>query len=367
VSFLFDGIAGLLNFFYSLIPNYGFAIIMLTLLVMVVMTPLTLKGTKSMMAMQRLQPEMKKIQEKYKDDREKLNEELLAFYRENNINPVGGCLPLFLQMPIFIVLYRVIAGLTLPASALGVQTGWVSGQLGTGTTPTEPPSGVMDQPFDPAYLDPSSELYQSLAGQYTMPFLGLDLAESASQALGRGVVHSLPYLVMIGLVAVTGWYQQRQMQARSSGPPNPQQQTISRVMLIFLPAISFGLPAGVVLYFIVSNLYRVGQQAYITRTMYKGQDPIPLAEPEPTTKSKKSPAKSGSKSTEGARPTKPPTKGKSSSGRVTPPKSKPSAGGNGSNAKSGRSSKTFTSDPSRRSSSGASAPSTPPRPRKKRK
>ena len=74
---------------------------------MVLMTPLTLKGTKSMMAMQRLQPEMKKIQEKYKDDREKLNEELLAFYKENSINPVGGLPP---AVPPDAGLHRAVPG-----------------------------------------------------------------------------------------------------------------------------------------------------------------------------------------------------------------------------------------------------------------
>ena len=79
---------------------------------MVITTPFTLKGTRSMIQMQRLQPEMRKLQLKYKDDRQKLNEELMAFYKENNLNPLGGCLPLLLQTPIFIILYNVIRGLT---------------------------------------------------------------------------------------------------------------------------------------------------------------------------------------------------------------------------------------------------------------
>ena len=112
---MFDAIATVLAWFYSLIPNYAIAIALLTLTVMVLLTPLTLKGTKSMLQMQRLQPEMKKIQQQYKGDRQKLNEELMKFYQENKINPLGGCLPLLIQMPVFIVLYRV-RGLTRPAS-----------------------------------------------------------------------------------------------------------------------------------------------------------------------------------------------------------------------------------------------------------
>lgn len=105
---MYDLIAKPLQFFYELWPNYAGAISLLTLSIMILLLPLTLKGTRSMLAMQKLQPEMRKIQTKYKDDRQKLNEEMMLFYKENNINPVSGCLPLLLQMPVFIVLYRTL-------------------------------------------------------------------------------------------------------------------------------------------------------------------------------------------------------------------------------------------------------------------
>src|SRR5437763_12427687 len=134
----FAPFANLLAFFYEIWPSYGGAIAMMTLAVMVVLTPLTLKGTRSMMVLQALQPEMKKIQAQYKDDRQKLNEELLKFYKENNINPLGGCLPLLIQLPVFIILYNVLRGLT---------------RLDAHST------------FDPKYLDHGSKLYNSLKGQ----------------------------------------------------------------------------------------------------------------------------------------------------------------------------------------------------------
>ena len=105
---IFDAIAWILALFYQVIPNYGIAIILLTLSVMVVMTPLTMKGTRSMMAMQRLQPEMKKIQEKYKDDREKLNKEMMETYRRHKVNPLAGCLPMLMQLPVFLGLYNAL-------------------------------------------------------------------------------------------------------------------------------------------------------------------------------------------------------------------------------------------------------------------
>src|SRR3981189_221686 len=109
---LYKGFGWLLAFFYSGSPNLGVAIILLTVLVMLILFPLTAKQAKSMQAMQRVQPELKRLQAKYKNDRQKLNEEMMKFYKENNINPLAGCLPLILQMPLFIVLYRLILELT---------------------------------------------------------------------------------------------------------------------------------------------------------------------------------------------------------------------------------------------------------------
>ena len=109
---LYTGLGWVMAWLYALIPSYGIAIILLTVAVRLVLYPLTVKQTKSMQAMQRLQPEIKRLQAKYKSDRQKLNEEMMKFYKENQINPLAGCLPLVLQLPLFIVLYRVIAGLT---------------------------------------------------------------------------------------------------------------------------------------------------------------------------------------------------------------------------------------------------------------
>lgn len=237
---------------------------------MIVVTPLTLKGTRSMMVMQQMQPEMKKIQQRYKDDRQKLNEELLKFYKENNINPVGGCLPLIVQMPIFLILYQVLRGLTRRVADLGFNTGWSVGQFGIGSTPGKPPA--IARPFDPAFLDKSSEMYRNLNGNTVMasPPFNMDLAESARQAWSRGLGHALPFIILIVIVGVTGFVQQRQIQGRSQNSQvNPQQQMIMRIMPVFLPFISISLPAGLVLYFAVSNIYRIAQQAFISRSIYE--------------------------------------------------------------------------------------------------
>src|SRR4249919_1343237 len=105
---VYNFFGAILAFFYGIIPNLGISIILLTILVMLVMFPLTAKQAKSMMAMQRAQPEIKKLQAKYKNDRAKLNEEMMKFYQENKINPLAGCLPLLVQMPVFLALFRVL-------------------------------------------------------------------------------------------------------------------------------------------------------------------------------------------------------------------------------------------------------------------
>ncbi len=391
MSAFFQLFANILAWFYSLVPNYAVSIILLTLLVMVIVTPLTLKGTRSMMIMQQLQPEMRKIQQKYKDDRQKQNEELLKFYKENDISPLGGCLPLLVQAPVFIVLYQVLRGLTLRQSSLGFNTGWVSGQLTGGASPV-PKIPSVERVFDPAYVNHSSTLYNDLANTTQMSAFGIDLSESASQALSQGVVHALPYLVLIAIVAVTGFVQQRQIQGRmsdASKAANPQMQQITKIMPFFLPLISFGLPAGLVLYFATSNLYRIGQQAFISRSIYG----MSREEQKENRKRTKQPAAGSAKAvTSGGADEGTPAKGatakgadqkvtakkpaadkgaaKKATGRATTknePRAKPSkvAASNGRNQKSGR-----TPNRSTRGNGGSSAPSSPtlqPRARKKKR
>src|SRR5436190_7051664 len=101
-------IAWVLAQIYSVVPDLGVSIIVLTLLIMLLLYPLTAKQAKSMIAMQRVQPEIKKLQAKYKGDRQKMNEELMKFYQEHKINPLAGCLPLLVQLPILFSLFRVL-------------------------------------------------------------------------------------------------------------------------------------------------------------------------------------------------------------------------------------------------------------------
>ncbi|MEY2565562.1 MAG: YidC/Oxa1 family rane protein insertase [Actinomycetota bacterium] len=234
---MFDPLAGLLAFYFSLTHSYVFAIAMLTLTVMIVLAPLTVKSTRSMLALQRLQPEIKKLQNQHKGDRQALNEAMMAFYKEHSINPLGGCLPMLLQMPVFIIMYRVIHGL-------------VDGH-------------------GPKYIKHSSDLYKAIQhdGFGHMKEFGIDLARSASN-VGGGLGHAWPYYLMVGLVVATGFYQARQMTSRQSAQAaqaNAQAQMMQKIFPVLFGFISLNIPAGVVVYFIVSNLFRVAQQGL----MYK--------------------------------------------------------------------------------------------------
>ncbi len=269
---LFDALGAVMNFFYTIIPSYGIAIMALTVLVMVVITPLTVKSTRSMMQMQRLQPEMKRIQEKYKNDREKLNAELMAFYKENKINPLGGCLPLIAQMPVFIIMYQLMRGLTVRPGGLGTGLGQISGQEIQGLPLT--PYVFTDQNFDPSHLNPGTDLYDALSTTSTMNFLGVDLSLSASDALSISLWIAIPYFILLGIMLATGIIQNRQLQSRNSNASvNPQQQAIMKFMPFFLPVISFGFPAGLALYWCTQNLCRIGTNAYINRSIYNKEHP----------------------------------------------------------------------------------------------
>ena len=191
---MFDLIAAVLSWFYGLVPSYGLAIVLLTLVVMLIVTPLTLKGTRSMIKMQHLQPEMKKIQTRYKGDREVMNKEMMAFYQANNINPMGGCLPMLVQAPVFMVLYNVLRGMTRRLSDIGDSAGWVAGRLADGSNAVLTGASNDPQAFYPAYVDSSSDLFIDLSGETEMLFLGFDLSRSAGTALSQGLTSALPYI-----------------------------------------------------------------------------------------------------------------------------------------------------------------------------
>lgn len=298
----FQGLGQILAWLFDLTKSYGFSIMLLTLMVRIIVTPLTLKSTKSMMAMQRYQPEIKEIQQKFKHDKQQLNEELLRFYRENQINPAGTCIPILIQMPVFILLWRVVHGITQKGS---------------------------DGLFDPDHLSASSQLFKSLKGASEMPFLGIDLARSASQVLkGDGFVSALPYMVILLVITGSTYYQQRQVAGRNpNATMNPTQKRMMQMLPLLYGVFSFNFAGALALYMLTSNVYQIGQQAYISKKFYSDKDSAAAAlatgskpdVPSPTqdqpSKQDRQPSKSNKPAA--AKPT-------SQNGRTTPAKRPPS-------------------------------------------
>jgi YidC/Oxa1 family membrane protein insertase len=209
--------------------------------------------------MQRAQPEIKKLQAKYKGDKQKLNEETMKFYQENKINPLAGCLPLLIQMPIFFALfhtlrdpYKYVPKDSSLYDALCHGFGKLAnGALACGVDATKALHGQF----------PAFAVGQQLLHHLT--FLGMDLQLSAVDA-HNSILNAAPYFLLVGLVMLTGFLQTRQAQKRTP-VANKQMGMVMRVLPVFFGLISLQFPAGLVLYFFVSNLWRLGQQELIFR------------------------------------------------------------------------------------------------------
>jgi YidC/Oxa1 family membrane protein insertase len=277
--FLFEIFAAVLSTFYSVVHSFGLAIILLTIAVRVVLLPLSIKQTRSMREMQRIQPEVKKLQAKYKGNRQKLNEEMMKLYKEHNVNPLGGCFPLLAQFPILIGLFYVIRA---PLKYMGYTV-----PTGTSARVSLPPadyliqkaSGIMHTLQQSSLASDLRE--NALAVNH---FLGIRLDCSSAAALskqdpsslgevcGSGLVSALPYLILVLAMGYTTYYQQKQMSARqtSTDATAAQMQTFAKIMPFFLMFLAYSFPTGVVLYWLTTNLWTIGQQ----RLMFRVAPPL---------------------------------------------------------------------------------------------
>jgi YidC/Oxa1 family membrane protein insertase len=196
---------------YAVIPNYGVAIIVLTILVRLVTAPLTARQMRSMKKMGELQPRLKELQEKYKDDRQRQSQEMMKLYRETGVNPLGGCLPLVLQFPVFIGLYYALQ------SSIDLRQA--------------PFFGWIDDLSRPETL-------------FTLP--GLDVP-----------VRVLPLVMGATMVL------QQRMTPTTMDPQ--QARMMMTIMPIMFTVLFYQFPSGLVLYWMVSNLLAIGHQAWVNR------------------------------------------------------------------------------------------------------
>lgn len=195
---------------HSIVGNYGIAIIIVTILMRILIFPLTLKQEKSMKKMRELQPELDKLKEKYKDDTQKLNEETMKLYRDNNVNPMGGCLPILIQMPIFVALYWAFVGDAIPKDA-------------------------------------------------TFLWFNLKQADNFIK-LGVFSVNLLP-IINTGIT----YLQQKMMTPVSSGDEKNPMQSMLYTMPIMMLVLFYNMPSGVTLYYVVSGVLSLIQQHFIMK------------------------------------------------------------------------------------------------------
>jgi YidC/Oxa1 family membrane protein insertase len=197
-----DAFLVLLKYFYTLTGSYGWSIILLTLAVRAILLPLTYQQTKAQIDLQRIQPKVRELQKKYRNDKEKLNEELLKLYAENKVNPFGGCLPLLIQLPIFFALFRIL------------------------------------NTYKPIKQE----------GFLFIPLLG-------ATAAGAGLKpEAWPYWLLIILLGASTYFSARMMSADKT------QEMTNITMTLFLLFIAYNLPAGVLLYWLLTNILTMVQQ-----------------------------------------------------------------------------------------------------------
>ncbi len=344
-------IGTVLSTIFDLIPSYAVAIILLTILVRIVLIPLTVKQIRSMSAMQKIQPELKRLQQKYKGDRQKMNEELMKLYKEHGVNPLGGCFPLLMQAPVFIALYSVLraavffdAGLAAPVqpsivvdkeavcrlegapaaegpvkttvictkgdqsesfqitlvkqqklpnppslAALPSFVTTCSPRLDAAKEPDELEGFVCHSPFGTGHLPTEGDLFADLVRDKST-FLGMHLGCSPQQAASKTAIRQctaaedatgggalVGYYGLVAMMIGSTWYQQRQMVKQATGPQAKQMQMMGRIMPIFLGFISLSIPAGVIIYWIVSNVWTIGQQQFFLKRQQAAPETSPPA------------------------------------------------------------------------------------------
>jgi YidC/Oxa1 family membrane protein insertase len=217
---LIDACQWILEFWHDLVGgSWGWSIILLTFTVRIVILPLTFKGVKSMQRLQTLQPEIKQIQERFKDDRQRMNQEVMAFYQREKVNPLGSCLPLLLQIPFFIALF---------------------------------------------YLLRSDEFQQDIAGNTGFGPID-DLAEK---------VTGDPVLLGVMIVLYVGTQLAATMVTAFSADPTQRRIMLALPFVFVIFIVNF--EAGLIVYWITTNVWTIGQQLLVKK-LYPKPDPAERA------------------------------------------------------------------------------------------
>ena len=261
---IFEVPAALLSWLYALSSDYALAISMIAAIVMLLVTPLNLKSTKGMLEMQRLAPEMRKLQTEHRNDRQKLNEEMMKLYQEHKVNPMASCLPIVAQMPVFIIMFRILHGMTYRPTGGNEVIAQAVLDAGGDTSPIG---------FMPRYLSHTSELYESLVRGEHMNSFGLDLSVSPAEMLGDNFGKGLLYALLVVVLGALYFVQQRMVAARAAVSPtmSVSQQKLMQYLPVVFAVFQIFFLLGLVVYYIVQTVLRIAQQYYITKRFYQGE------------------------------------------------------------------------------------------------
>ncbi len=256
----------LFRYIYLLFHDYGWTLVLFTLITKAVLLPLTVKQQKSTMKMQALQPRLQEIQKKYQYDKEKLNQETMKLYQESGVNPMGGCLPLLIQFPLLIALYNIIRcpldyviqlgkhGLPTIDEVHAVLTSLgsnvaASNQIGMASE-MEKYAGKLAEIFpDANFLN------------INFGFFGLNLSETPSISEPT-LLLIIPVLAGLSTFLVSWLTNKMSTQSKSANSDNPANSM--QMMTYLFPVMTFffsiSLPAGLGFYWILSNIFQLGQQ-----------------------------------------------------------------------------------------------------------
>lgn len=280
-----------LLFIYNTIAfhNYGVALLAFTFLVKLVLLPLTVKQYKSSAKMQELQPLIQEVQKRYKNDKEKLNQEMMKVYQENNYNPAGGCLPMLVQMPILISLYWVIMQ---PLKFMLLKNTEQITKLVDVATKAIGASkmGYQKELATLNYFNENRDALSQVTGILNAKelvdfnFLGLHLGKIASYSFD--VIKSdpavyIPLLILPILAVITTFISTKLSMPRNnqnSGGQNGMASSMTNSMMYIGPIMtlifSFQLPAGVVLYWSAGYVFTIFQQLYINKHIIRKNVPV---------------------------------------------------------------------------------------------
>jgi len=310
---MFDAIAKVLGQLLYLIyktiafQNYGISLILFTLVIKLALLPLTIKQIKSTQKMQEIQPEIDKIQKRYKNDKEKLNQELMKIYQEKGVNPAGGCLPLFIQFPILIALYYTIRkpltymlGWTKefignviikimeiqPRFFQGTQYSFINQFENVKSDPVAVANLFERNPYSEINIVDALNTIPELIGEgmekISLNFLGIfNLGVKPTydfSLIAQNPGLYIPALILVLVAVATTFLSTKMSMKQMSKNSNSQVSQTNKTMMYFGPImtlfIGFQAPLGLSLYWTISNLFQMAQQFFIERHIYKKKEEV---------------------------------------------------------------------------------------------